>query len=57
MIFGKEPVFCPTARECYCNVFGICDLDDCTVDACEGRYDMPFWTDVPEEWRQLPEFD
>lgn len=49
VIFGRPPVFCPDAETCYCNVFGFCDLEDCTDDECPGRYVLPDWTDVPDE--------
>lgn len=56
VIFQKPSVFCPSAETCYCNVFGLCDLVGCTVDDC-GRYVMPMYTDIPEGWKQLPEYD
>ncbi|KAF7593443.1 hypothetical protein BBP40_011449 [Aspergillus hancockii] len=50
MIFGKDPVFCPTAEECYCKVFGLCSLT-CPSDAeCEGRYALPPYSSLPEGW-------
>jgi hypothetical protein len=39
VIFGKEPVHCPSARECYCRGFGKCDLK-CTEGDC-GVYQYP----------------
>jgi hypothetical protein len=39
VIIGKEAVFCPSVAECYCNLYGPCDLQ-CKEDKCDGRYDM-----------------
>ncbi|KAJ5088997.1 Lipase class 3 [Penicillium argentinense] len=50
MIFGEKAVYCPTAKECYCNVFGLCDLD-CPVDGqCDGRYVLPPYSSLPKGW-------
>lgn len=50
VIFGKEPLHCPTAEECYCNVFGLCELDCPTVGSCEGRYVLPPFSSLPKGW-------
>ncbi|KAJ5222139.1 uncharacterized protein N7469_011026 [Penicillium citrinum] len=50
MIFGEKAVYCPSAKECYCNVFGLCDLD-CPVEGnCEGRYVLPPYSSLPKGW-------
>ncbi|KAL1956907.1 hypothetical protein VTO42DRAFT_6654 [Malbranchea cinnamomea] len=49
MIMQKEPVFCPPAGECYCVMFGLCNLN-CTVVRCEKRYILPKYAHVPEGW-------
>ncbi|KAI1189177.1 hypothetical protein F5B17DRAFT_392274 [Nemania serpens] len=51
IIFGKEPVHCPSAAECYCNVFGLCDIP-CKDDssACDGRYVLPPYSTLPKGW-------
>lgn len=49
MIFGMEPVHCPNAAECYCNIFGLCDLS-CNEAECEGRYMLPRWSNLPQGW-------
>lgn len=49
VIFGKEPVHCPTARECYCKVFGVCDLDCKSEGDCQ-RYDLPPYSTLPNGW-------
>ena len=41
MLFGQSDNFCPEARKCYCDVFGLCDLKDCTPGECKGQYEFP----------------
>lgn len=53
IIFGKEPVFCPDAGECYCKVFGLCGLKEqgkCDRERCEGRYTLPKYSQLPTDW-------
>ncbi|OJJ44001.1 hypothetical protein ASPZODRAFT_72227 [Penicilliopsis zonata CBS 506.65] len=50
MIFGKGPVHCPTAQECYCKVFGLCDLSCPGQGACAGRYILPPYSSLPQGW-------
>ena len=50
MIFGKGPVYCPTAEECYCKVFGLCDLSCPDEGDCAGRYVLPPFSSLPEGW-------
>ncbi|KAI0203350.1 hypothetical protein F4808DRAFT_458113 [Astrocystis sublimbata] len=51
IIFGKEAIHCPTASECYCNVFGLCDDMACPGDdACDGRYILPPYSTLPKGW-------
>ncbi|KAH6625440.1 hypothetical protein C7974DRAFT_201313 [Boeremia exigua] len=50
MVFGKEPVHCPSAKECYCRVFGLCDLDCREEGSCEGRYILPPFSSLPQGW-------
>ncbi|KAI2469125.1 hypothetical protein F4781DRAFT_395325 [Annulohypoxylon bovei var. microspora] len=52
IIFGKEAYHCPSAKECYCNVFGLCNLP-CTDSSCDGRYLLPPFSTLPEEWPRL----
>ncbi|TGJ84668.1 hypothetical protein E0Z10_g4102 [Xylaria hypoxylon] len=49
IIFGKEAVYCPSAAECYCNVFGLCDIP-CKDDSCDGRYVLPPYSSLPKGW-------
>ncbi|KAK2763215.1 hypothetical protein FQN54_009851 [Arachnomyces sp. PD_36] len=50
MIFNKEAVHCPTAQDCYCNVFGLCDLTCNRAGDCEGRYTLPPYSTMPQGW-------
>ncbi|KAL2220441.1 hypothetical protein M432DRAFT_638584 [Thermoascus aurantiacus ATCC 26904] len=50
MIFGMEPVYCPRAQECYCKVFGLCNLTCAGDDSCEGRYVLPRYSTLPSGW-------
>jgi hypothetical protein len=52
MIFGMDPIHCPSAAECYCNVWGLCDLK-CSQDECEDRYELPPYSTLPEGWPQI----
>jgi hypothetical protein len=40
ILFGKNAVHCPSTEECYCKVYGSCDLD-CMEGDC-GTYLYPF---------------
>ncbi|KAL4956507.1 hypothetical protein BDW69DRAFT_158384 [Aspergillus filifer] len=50
MIFGKDAIHCPSAEECYCKVFGLCDLTCPSVDACNDRYQLPRYSTLPKGW-------
>lgn len=50
VIFGKPPVHCPKAEDCYCKVFGLCDLTCLNQWSCEGRYVLPPYSNLPEGW-------
>ncbi|KAH8697776.1 hypothetical protein BGW36DRAFT_174966 [Talaromyces proteolyticus] len=49
VIFGMDPIHCPDARACYCNVWGLCNLD-CSQEECEDRYMLPPFSNLPEGW-------
>ncbi|KAI1151096.1 hypothetical protein F4825DRAFT_451866 [Nemania diffusa] len=49
IIFGKEAVHCPSAAECYCNVFGLCDIP-CQDGSCTDRYTLPAYSTLPKGW-------
>lgn len=48
-MFGFEGVNSPSAGECYCKVYGMCDMQ-CEEDKCEGRYQLPPFSTLPEGW-------
>lgn len=50
VVFGKEPVHCPSAQECYCKVFGLCHLECRDAGSCEGRYILPPYSSLPQGW-------
>ncbi|KAI0111169.1 hypothetical protein GGR51DRAFT_67879 [Nemania sp. FL0031] len=50
IIFGKEAVHCPSAAECYCNVFGLCDIPCPDDSSCTGRYILPPYSTLPKGW-------
>ncbi|KAF1962208.1 hypothetical protein CC80DRAFT_487725 [Byssothecium circinans] len=49
MIFGKDAVHCPTAKECYCKTFGLCNLD-CEEEGSCGHYTLPPYSTIPMGW-------
>ncbi|KAK2799981.1 hypothetical protein FQN51_006410 [Onygenales sp. PD_10] len=53
IIFGKNPVHCPSAQECYCKVYGRCDLSCKNTGTCEGRYYMPPYSNLPKGWPEI----
>lgn len=54
MIFGKEAVFCPNVKECYCKTYSICDLDCESDGVCRGQYALPPFSTLPDGW---PDYD
>ena len=51
-IFGKNYTHCPNAKQCYCNVFGLCELE-CEEDGakrCGERWPYPPSATLPEGW-------
>ncbi len=53
MIFGKEPVHCLNAEECYCNVFGFCKLECQGNDKCGERWPFPPSATLPDGWPKI----
>ena len=49
IIFGKPPVHCPAASECYCKTFGLCDMD-CSINQCGERWPYPPFASLPDGW-------
>jgi hypothetical protein len=52
IIFGKPYTHCPNAKECYCNLFGLCNLD-CGGEGeekCGERWPYPPAATLPKVW-------
>ncbi|KAH8705989.1 hypothetical protein BGW36DRAFT_285956 [Talaromyces proteolyticus] len=43
-------VACPHADECYCRLYGRCDLEHCTAGSCRGQYRIPPDFRLPDDW-------
>ncbi|EXJ92094.1 hypothetical protein A1O3_00644 [Capronia epimyces CBS 606.96] len=44
---------CPPARECYCRLYGRCDLQGCTSpERCPGQYVVPPHFRLPPDWAE-----
>ncbi|EGX53939.1 hypothetical protein AOL_s00004g598 [Orbilia oligospora ATCC 24927] len=52
IMFGKSYVNCPSAKECFCNTFGLCDLECNSEGECEKRYILPLYAVMPPGWPQ-----
>ncbi|KAH7132168.1 hypothetical protein B0J11DRAFT_219181 [Dendryphion nanum] len=50
IIFGHEAVHCPSAKDCYCKVFGLCGLECPDNGSCSGRYLLPPFASLPRGW-------
>jgi hypothetical protein len=50
IIFGEKSVFCPNARECYCNVYGLCNLTCEAEGLCVSQYVLPPFSSLPQGW-------
>lgn len=46
---------CPTAADCYCRLYGRCDLPDCDAGKCRGQYSLPKDLKLPEEQEEVGE--
>lgn len=49
VIFGMPAVSCPDPKWCYCQTYGLCNLN-CTFKECEGRYTLPRYATIPAGW-------
>ncbi|KAH8679831.1 hypothetical protein BGZ60DRAFT_400758 [Tricladium varicosporioides] len=49
-IFGKEYVHCPNAKDCYCNIFGFCNLECGEKGKCGERWPFPPSSSLPDGW-------
>jgi hypothetical protein len=43
---------CPSASDCYCKLYGKCDLN-CNAQYCSGQYRIPPYYRVPDDWVKL----
>ncbi|KAK4463249.1 hypothetical protein QBC42DRAFT_305031 [Cladorrhinum samala] len=50
IMFGQKAVFCPSAEECYCGLYGMCNLRQCSERGCEGQYTLPKVATLPQGW-------
>lgn len=50
IIFGKPPVHCPNAQECYCKTFGLCALKCTDAGKCGNRWPFPPSSTLPKGW-------
>lgn len=41
---------CPSAADCYCRLYGRCDLGVCSEASCQGQYTLPRDFKLPEDW-------
>ena len=41
---------CPSAEECYCRLYGKCDLSSCTPGYCPRQYRLPPDYKLPDDW-------
>lgn len=51
VILGQPPIACPHAGRCFCEKFGLCDLD-CQEYGCAKRYWFKFG-ELPEGWPEV----
>ena len=49
IIFGQQAVHCPNVHECYCKVFGYCNLK-CGEKSCGERWPFPPFSSLPDGW-------
>jgi hypothetical protein len=53
MIFGKSHVHCPSAKECYCSTFGLCNLECEGDNKCGERWPYPPYATLPKGWPMI----
>ncbi|KAJ5570425.1 uncharacterized protein N7459_009855 [Penicillium hispanicum] len=41
---------CPSAAECYCRLYGRCDLQCPNPGTCRGQYQVPPYFRLPDDW-------
>ncbi|KAI9744425.1 MAG: hypothetical protein M1818_001954 [Claussenomyces sp. TS43310] len=50
IIFGKPHVHCSNAKDCYCNTFGLCNLECEGEERCGERWPYPPSSTLPQGW-------
>ncbi|KAF4554422.1 Hypothetical protein D9617_4g001760 [Elsinoe fawcettii] len=50
IIFGKTSTFCPVAGDCYCKLYGLCNLTCEDDDGCNEQYVFPKSIKMPKGW-------
>jgi len=54
VIFGKESVHCPDAKQCYCDLYGLYDLNCEEPGVCKSQYTLAKYSVLPQGW---PDYD
>ncbi|QIW99644.1 hypothetical protein AMS68_005162 [Peltaster fructicola] len=53
IIFGEKAVFCPDAKTCYCQVYGLCNLECGSEGTCESQYTLARYATMPQGWPEI----
>jgi hypothetical protein len=53
IIFGRQAVHCPKAKDCYCNVYGLCRLECNEEGKCGERWPYPPFSSLPNGWPRV----
>lgn len=43
---------CPSAQECYCRLYGRCQLQCAGPGSCQGQYSVPKYYKLPDDWAE-----
>ncbi|KAI9661998.1 MAG: hypothetical protein M1831_002913 [Alyxoria varia] len=49
IMMGMPSKYCPDARDCFCQKFGLCNLEGCVEHGCPKRYKFKFGL-LPKDW-------
>jgi hypothetical protein len=47
---GLNRAACPRAEDCYCRLYGRCNLEHCSAGSCRGQYSIPPNFKLPDDW-------
>ncbi|KAH9884855.1 hypothetical protein F4778DRAFT_522544 [Xylariomycetidae sp. FL2044] len=53
IMFGQHAVFCPSPSACYCNLYGLCDVDCNELGQCRSMYNLPQYATMPSGWPKI----